>query len=176
MLIHTNIILLQYISTDGHGMYSDQRVHDCLSKAPLPVVVIRVGHCLSALCDLLCPIIHQVEVIGYDIRVRVLQKLYKLWQKALVQPVITIHHLEILSCCTRYRIVDGRSMASVLLREHLEAVWIFLLVGMCQAGCGICGTIIHYEYLQTSEHRQIYKRVKTVLYILFNIVSRNDYG
>ena len=176
VLIHTNIILLQYISTDGHGMYSDQRVHDGLRKAPLPVVVIRVGHCLSAFCDLLCPIIHQVEVIGYDIRVRVLQKLYKLWQKALVQPVITIHHLEILSCCARYRIVDGRSMASVLLGEHLEAVWIFLLVGMCQAGCGICGTIIHYEYLQTSEHRQIYKRVKTVLYILFNIVSRNDYG
>lgn len=69
-----------------------------------------------------------------------------------------------------------KAMASVLLREHLEAVWIFLLVGMCQAGCRICGTIIHYEYLQTSEHRQIYKRVKTVLYILFNIVSRNDYG
>jgi len=112
----------------------------------------------------------------FDKNLEVLKTVISCAEKALVQPVITIHHLEILSCCARYRIVDGRSMASVLLGEHLEAVWIFLLVGMCQTGCRICGTIIHYEYLQTSEHRQIYKRVKTVLYILFNIVSRNDYG
>ena len=32
------------------------------------------------------------------------------------------------------------------------------------------------EIMKIDEDRQIYKRVKTVLYILFNIVSRNDYG
>ena len=65
----------------------------------------------------------------------------------LIYPVITVHNLEIKSCCVFDSCVDCLSMASIFLMYGFYDSWIFLGIIICDLGSTVTGAIIYNDNL-----------------------------
>ena len=65
----------------------------------------------------------------------------------LIYPVITVHNLEIKSCCVFDPGVDCLSMAAIFLVYGFYDSWIFLGIIICNLSSTVAGTIIYNDDL-----------------------------